>query len=218
MSENKILLSILIPTVVGREEQLDKLWGRIYESFGIKYNFDEESLFEKQRSELFEDIQIVAIKDNKEITIGEKRELLYNQAKGLYSVQWDDDDDIADFGIQDILKAIEDGNDCITYEERVRLDGVEYKSNHSLKYSGWFGDGSRELSDGFHFWRTPFFKSVIKTEIAKSVPIPHERYGEDNMWADALHKVLKTETHINKQIYLYEYVSTPHNERYGISL
>lgn len=193
------LLSILIPTIVGREEECSRL-------------------VEKIMANTHSSVEVTIEKDNKEITIGEKREKLYKQSNGLFSWQVDDDDDISDDAIELILKAIKENPDvdCVTFEERVRLDGVEFKSNHSLSYFSWEGDGTKELSDGFHFWRTPFFKSVIKTEIAKSVPIPHCRWGEDNMWADELRKVLKTEYHINKQLYYYDYIQSPHNERYGI--
>jgi hypothetical protein len=118
--------------------------------------------------------------DNREMTIGEKRERLYGMAHGLYSWQIDSDDLIADNAIELILEAIKQETDCITFEECVNIDGREYRSNHSLEYGDWEGDGQKELWDGFHFHRTPFMKSVIKTEIAKSVSIPHIRFGEDH--------------------------------------
>jgi len=213
-----ILLSILIPTVVGREGHLDRLWGRIYQCFGIKYKFDEESLFDDQRSELFGDIQIVAIKDNKEMTIGEKREILYNAAKGIYSWQIDDDDDIADNAIELILNAIKSNPDVdvISFEEYVNMDGKEYRSNHAAIYSGWEGDGNSIFPDGFHFHRTPFFKSVIRTELAKSIPIQKIRFGEDHAFANDLHPLIKSEFHISEPLYRYIHRSSDHNTRYGI--
>lgn len=196
------LLSILIPTVIGREEQFDFLKRRIDLQY-FKLGYDGS-------------VSVSELKDDKSMTIGEKRQVLYALAKGKYSWQIDDDDNIADNAIELILEAIKQEPDCITFEEYVSIDGKEYKSNHSLSYSGWVGDGHAELSDGFHFWRTPFFKSVIKTEIAKSTPIVHCRFGEDNMFADAIQSKLKTEVHISRQLYRYIHVSSPHNERYGI--
>lgn len=207
---NQPLLSILIPTIVGREKELESLL------LSIKKQCDYEiGLIGGYGEKETLPVEVFWITDNKEMTIGEKREYMYSIANGIYSLQIDDDDDVSGNAIELILEAIKQEPDCITFEEYVNIDGREYKSNHSLAYPGWIGDGNQVLSDGFHFWRTPFFKSVIKTEIAKTVPIPHVRWGEDNMWADELHKHLNTEVHIDQQLYLYQHTSSNFNERYG---
>lgn len=204
MSDEAILLSILIPTVIGREDKYNSLFSVIMKQI--------EALPENYRLL----ISINKRVDNKEMTIGEKRELLYRQAAGDYSWQIDDDDSISDNAIKLILEAIKQNPDCITFREHCMMDGKEYKSNHSLEYADWEGDGSRILEDGFHFHRTPFMKSVIKTEIARSVPIPHIRYGEDHQWAQALKPHLKTEVHIPEDIYFYQHQSSDPTERYGL--
>ena len=40
-------------------------------------------------------VEVIVICDNKEISIGEKRNRLYTAASGEFSVQIDDDDDVA---------------------------------------------------------------------------------------------------------------------------
>lgn len=212
------LLSILIPTVVGREVEFHRLSERLYPQIK-KYWIDNPFL---KKGEGCIDVQYDC--DNKETTIGEKREFLYSVAKGLYSWQIDDDDDISDNAIELILDAIKvhelnlpsKNIDCITFEEHINIDGKIMKSNHSLHYGDWEGDGSKELWDGFHFHRTPFFKSVIKTSIARSVPIPHIRFGEDHQWAQKLHPFLENEVHIEQEIYKYIHVSSNPTERYGL--
>lgn len=212
---NNTILSILIPITPDRKEIVQKLLSKFGITMGMNAFVDDwwEILHWQNEDETTE---VVMMQDRKEMTIGEKREIMYQKAKGLYSWQIDSDDDIADDAIELILEAIKQEPDCITFEEYVNIDGKEYKSNHSLSYPGWVGNGEYLLSDGFHFWRTPFFKSVIKTEIARSVPILHIRFGEDNEWADKLQPHLKTEVHIPKQLYLYKHISSPFNERYGI--
>lgn len=220
---NKPLLSILIPTIVGREAELGNLLHRIQMSYG---DIEWKRIVTKLTSVNEEwgwcyancPIEVYFYKDDKILTIGEKREILYNGCSGLYSWQIDDDDDIADNAIQLILEAIKSNPevDVVSFEEFVSIDGKEYKSNHSGSYSGWEGDGQKEFDDGFHFHRTPFFKSVIRTELAKSVPIPHIRFGEDNAFADSLHPLIKSEVHISEPLYRYIHISSPHNERYGI--
>jgi len=211
------LLSILIPTVVGRENQHKKIFkkiknGKAWKEINMKYYDCEWHCAER----LDGVIQIMSCRDDKTVTIGQKREWLYKECTGLFAWQIDDDDDISDNAIELIFEAIKQNPDCITSEEYVNIDGKEYKSNHSLYYHDWEGEGHVEFSDGFHFHRTPFFKSVIKTEIARSVPIPHIRFGEDHQWAQALKQHLKTEVHIPEQIYSYIHVSSNHVERYGL--
>ena len=194
------LLSILIPTVVGREEQYKYLLNRIMKAengFAIL-------------SGRVEDIKLC---DDKEMTIGEKREKLYQMANGLYSWQIDDDDDIADNAIELILNAIKSNPEipCITFREKCMINGVYKSSNHSIRYSQWIDN-----QDGFDYVRSPFYKDVIRTDIAKSVPFPHIRYNEDEQWSKALKPFLTDEIHINEELYHYIYNETNHNERYGL--
>ncbi len=164
------------------------------------------------------DCEIIYLKDEKQLTIGQKRAMLYSRATGIYSWQIDDDDDIADNAIKLILEAIESNPevDCITFEEHIDIDGKIERSNHSLSYGDWEGEGGKELWDGFHYHRTPFFKSVIKTKIARSVPVPRIRFGEDHQWAQALKPHLKSEIHIPEQLYKYIHRSSNPTERYGL--
>ena len=212
------LLSILIPTVVGREEQMDAISMRVIgqlteEATGLEALFGDVV---KGGRIVFGNVELIHLKDNKELTIGEKRELLYKEAWGLYSWQLDDDDDISDNALKLILGGIDLNPDVITFEEHIDIDGKIEMSNHSLSYGDWEGEGGKELWDGFHYHRTPFFKSVIKTEIAKSVPIPHIRFGEDHQWAQVLKPHLQTEFHINEQLYKYIHRSSNPTERYGL--
>jgi hypothetical protein len=160
---------------------------------------------------LNDEVEISYFCDNKEMTIGEKRERLYRQANGLYSWQIDDDDCISADAIPLILEVAKGNPDCITFQEHVTIDGNVYRSNFSLKYSDWWDD-----EDGFDYVRTPFFKTPIKTELCRTVSIPHERFGEDHAFARLIKPLLDTEVHIPRELYFYNHVSSPHNERYGI--
>lgn len=201
----QLLLSILIPYTLDRQSEYDVLYNRLL-SLGV--NTDKYNGVVEEISDF----------GGREITIGEKRERMYKCANGLYSWQIDCDDDIADDSIELILKAIKENPDvdCVTFEERCQMNGQLYCANHSLRYDDWEGDGSRLLPDGYHFHRTPFYKDVIKTSIAQSVPFQHIRFGEDHAWSRDLKPHLKTEVHIPKQLYYYIH---EHNqtfeERYG---
>jgi len=204
---SKPLLSILIPTVVGREQELD----RFFKNRGGKEKISDNFIYGQLRL-LFDTFEIVIFKDNKEITIGEKRERLYQSSEGLYSWQIDDDDDIAEGAIEKVLEAIKNNPDvdCITFKEKCMIDGVYHASNFSMKYPKWENN-----VDGYSWVRNVFYKCVIKTSIAQSVPFEHIRFGEDEKWAMALAPHLKSEVHIDEEIYYYLHNSTPHHERYG---
>lgn len=190
-------LSILIPTIESRIEQFNKL---------IMFLSDVIELHDLDYL-----IEIKYLCDNKERTIGEKRQHLYAIATGLYSWQLDDDDAIDADAIPLILEAMATEPDCITFQEACNIDGNLKSSNFSLKYTDW-----GENQDGFDYVRTPFFKTPIKTAICQQVPVPHIRFGEDHMWAKAVYPLLKTEVHIDRNLYYYNHDSTPFNERYGI--
>jgi glycosyltransferase involved in cell wall biosynthesis len=158
--------------------------------------------------------EVIIAEDNKEMTLGQKREILYQLARGEYSWQIDSDDDVHEDALEEILKAIyNDSPDCITFQELCRINGVTQHSNHSLMYDDWAND-----VDGYSFVRTPFYKDVILTRIARLVPFERIRYGEDHAWSRALKPFLVYETHIDKELYIYQHNSKPeeHDERYGI--
>lgn len=198
------LLSILIPTITSRQKEFDILTSNIYA--------------ELNKDGFIEEVEIKSICDNKMMTIGEKRELLYKEANGVYSIQLDDDDQLSRDAVGLILKAIKENPDvdCVTFEEYVNIDGKEYKSNHSNEYADWEGDGSSLLYDGFHFHRTVYFKDVIKTELAKSVPVPRLRWAEDHEYSKLLKPLIRTEFHISEQLYKYIHISSDPKERYGL--
>lgn len=194
------LLSILIPTVVGREDQLEVFLKELNRQIG--------------ELELPGSVKIQIKKDNKEMTVGEKRNILYQESVGLYSFMPDDDDAVAPDFIKKVVEAIKSSPDCITYYEHVDIDGEVSKSNHSIKYSGWHDNPT--WPEGFKYARTPYFKDVIKTEIARSVQVPAIRYNEDEQWSNALLPHLKNEIHIDEFMYFYKHISSNPTERYGL--
>lgn len=194
-------LSICIPTVIGREAGFEKLLTEV--NTQIKNN------------NLQKEVQVVVEKDNKEISIGAKRQKMYEKAKGLFTVQLDDDD----FIDKDYVLLCYEGTfkdvDCIGYQEHCTFDGLNpKKSDFSIKYSGW--KDFKPPVNGFHHARTPFFKTPIKTEICKKVGVKDMRFGEDHDFAIRVYPHLKKEHYINRIMYLYRYKSEEHKKKYGI--
>lgn len=186
-------LSVLIPTVEGRESFYDALFAELY-----------------RQSD--DSIEIITLKDNKQITIGEKRNRLYEMAMGEYSVQIDDDDMIAPDYIDRVLRATELCPDSIGYNESVVWNGVYAGiSNISLRNKRW-----EENKYGYRFIRTPFFKVPIKTDIAKSIKFKDIRWAEDHDWSVRVYGSLTTEVFIPETMYYYSYVQGDAKIKYGI--
>jgi len=199
------LLTIQIPFTEERRPDVEKLIGEF-----------------SRQCDLFNiingEIEIYIDGRGREVSIGQKRTEMYQKANGLFVVQWDSDDWISETGLIGIICLINQSPevDCVTYEEHVHINGVNYTSNHSIKYDDWEGEGNTEFPDGFNFHRTPYMKSVIKTEIAKSVPVPDCRFGEDHQWSKLIKPLLNSEHHIDEEIYHYIYISNQtFEERYG---
>lgn len=196
----KPLLSILIPTVPERKTEFDKLMGIITNDICVFGN---------------PKIEVLSDSTGKEMTIGEKRDKLYQMSGGLFSWQIDDDDSISGDAIELILKAIKTNIEipCITFREHCMINGVYKSSNHSIKYEKW-----QDNFDGYDFTRCAFYKDVIRTDIAQSVPFPSIRYNEDEQWSMAIKPFLTDEIHIDKELYFYQYnPKESHEKRYGIN-
>lgn len=193
------LLTIAIPTTEDRKLQFDRLEFELWKQI--------------ERDGLNGVVNVISICDNKEMTIGEKRNMLYNHPEsGVYQGQWDDDDWIHAYGLKKIIDDLSIANvDCMTYQELCIINGEMKRSNHSLVYPGW-----ADNYDGWDYVRTPYMKDVIRTEIARKVTVPHIRFGEDHQWSKAIRPMLTSEIHIPEYIYHYIHNSSNHADRYGI--
>lgn len=216
-----ILLSIHVPTTPDRRELFQKLSEEIIHQC-VELNQDPVESWPQIGNNpggwRSESIEFLFCEDNKEMTIGEKRNILYAASTGKYSWQIDSDDSIKPDAIHLIWDELQKWSpDVCTFGEYCNMDGSYLLSNHSLDYGDWEGDGQRLLFDGYHFHRTPFFKSVILTSICQSTPVEHIRFSEDHKWAQAIKPKLSSEAHIGEYLYFYNHQSSDHNERYGIT-
>lgn len=213
----KPLLSILIPSTPDRRKDLSKLLECINEQYYTRKidTYDIGEITVSKHWDILSEIEVIVFEDAKILTIGEKRELLYKEAKGAYSWQIDSDDLISDNAIELILKAIKSNPKipCITFREHCMMNDIYKTSNHSIRYDKW-----QDNFYGYDYTRCPFYKDVIRTDIAQSVPFPHCRWNEDEQWSMAIKPFLTDEIHIDKELYFYQYNPTEtHEKRYGIN-
>ena len=193
-------LSILICSIYKREDQLaellESLFIQVYEEFEYSTFTILQTLFRKYTTK---DIEILVALDNKQLTVGAKRNLLLSKAGSTYSVFIDDDDVVTDDYIKSLLWAIKTNYDVICFQ-------VIYNPAHAahklVKYSSKFNKDA-ETKD--YYQRLPNHLMCIKTDIAKKVKYPNIRRGEDAEYAKRLKPHIKTEGQINRILYYYNF-------------
>jgi len=198
---NGIVLSILIPTITGREAQYQKLHDKLA-----------AQLF---NNGIWNEVEIVSECDSREMSIGNKRQLLLNRSYGDFVVFIDDDDDIPEDYCLLFWQSIKDnpGIDCIGFLQSCVFDkGTPKSSCLSNRFEGW-----GQCKDGFDFVRTPFFPTPIKRDIAIQIGYKDLRWGEDYDFSVRLKGsgLIKKEHFINKVMYFYQYTYAPYEQKYG---
>jgi len=186
-------LSILIATIEEREAKFKKL-------------YDELS---KQKAELNEDVQILFESDNKEISVGAKRQSLLLKSTGDYICYIDDDDRPSHHYIKMLLKGIAHNPDCIGFLIECDMDGKKCMAKASNEYEEW-----AENIDSFRYVRTIYHKTPVRRDIALQIGFKDMRYGEDGDYSTRLKQsgLLKKEAFINSVLYYYNYSSQNCNE------
>lgn len=192
--DSRYKLSILLPTIESRKEIFGKL-------------LDELLL---QIQPFLDKVELLSICDNKEISIGSKRQRLLKMAKGEYVVFIDDDDWIAPNYIEKILDNT--GSDCIGFQIECTFEGKEkcLASSH-LKYKDW-----GENKDNFRFVRSIYHKTPVRRELALQAGFKDMRYAEDYDYSMRVMPLLKSCAYINQIMYYYRYKHEDHNSKYGI--
>lgn len=183
-------LSILIPTIPERANMLISLLKEL----------------EKQKEIYYWDVEII-INDDTRLSIGAKRNLLLNEARGEYVSFVDDDDTISSTYIQDIMEGLKSNPDCLSLRGVITWDGANPEIfEHSIKYNSYI---THTLPvNGIKYERYPNHLNVIKASIAKQFKFPELNHGEDTDWATQLRDsgLLKKEVYIDKVLYHYQFV------------
>jgi len=193
------ILTIMLPTTVDRRKCF--------------YSLLEKVLKQINDLGMQQFVEILIDEDNKEKSIGKKRQDLLERASGIFVVGIDSDDFIADTYIEDIVNVINSNPnvDHIGFLENCWIDGQESKSIFSIRHHKW-----DENTDGYDHVRCANPKSVIRRTKALEVGFEDSRYGEDRVFSEKVTPLLLSEVFIEKELYLYRYNSSEHNYRYGI--
>jgi hypothetical protein len=181
----KPILSILTPTIPGREKQLHALQTRIEaQSSGRKISGQVEHLI---------------LSDNRTRSIGAKRQALLDIARGQYIAFVDDDDDIADRYVEELLTAAASGADVITF-----LQGATYNGQQSVVDFG-INNQDEPFKPGGITLRAPWHVCAWKRERVDECLFGESNYGEDKIWCLQARQRIKTGLHIPKILHFYRH-------------
>lgn len=149
------------------------------------------------------EIEIIICMDNKVLTIGAKRNILMDLAKGEYVAGFDSDDLPSDCYIEEVMKGIEKGVDACSLNGVITTDGKDEKI-----FKHYIACEKYDEVDNVYI-RFQNHLNAIKRSIASQFKFPEKNWGEDTDWAVALHDsgLIKTEHTIEPIIYYYKYVS-----------
>ena len=181
------LWSILIPTLDERKAVFDNLYSSLVKQI------NECNLQEK--------IEIIVLCDNREKTIGAKRNELLHKSEAKYISYVDDDDTLHENYIQMIYKALLTEPDCVSLKGIITINGGDPRSFiHSIKYNSWYEQDSV-------YYRPPNHLNPILRSIAIQFTFPENNHGEDADWSMQIQRsqLLKKEAEIDVPYYFYLY-------------
>lgn len=149
--------------------------------------------------ELQDRVEIMIMVDNKKMMLGEKRNVMVDASHGRYIQFVDDDDRVAPDMIETVLEATDHGTDVITFLAEVTINGGPSKPcRYSLDYR-------RDVNTDALYCRLPNHICAVRSDLAKRSAFPSLIRGEDSGYAKALRPLLKTEHHIPRVLYFYDY-------------
>lgn len=184
--------SILICTLEERRKSFDCLYEKLMKQI--------------ENCGLEKEIEILWFLDNREASVGYKRNFLLQASQGKYINFIDDDDDIHDNYIHMIYEKLKKGPDCVSLIGIITTDDRRPKKFiHSIRYKTYFEES------GVYF-RPPNHLNPIKRSIAIQFPFPNKYFGEDTDWAMMIARsgLIKKEEEIREPYYFYKYVSAKH--------
>lgn len=152
---------------------------------------------------LADQVEVLSFLDNKEHTVGHKRNVLMERSQAEYSCFIDDDDDVSDWYVERIYGGLLTNPDCVSLTGIFTRRGRHPQTFiHSLDYTSYFEEDRI-------FYRPPNHLNPVRRELVKQVQFPELNHGEDSNWAMTVCKkqLLRTEFKIDDPYYFYRFDS-----------
>jgi glycosyltransferase involved in cell wall biosynthesis len=174
-------LSILTPTIPGRENQVKALSEKLAKQIGDL------------------PVEHLVFSDNRKRSIGEKRQALIDIANGEYVSFCDDDDDVSDDYVSEMLKAIKTRADVITFRQRAIYNGLESEIVFGLN------NKDEKFAPNSVINRAPWHICAWKRDRIKDSVFAFVNYHEDRAWSMQARKKARTGYHIDKVLHTYRH-------------
>lgn len=185
-----MILSILICTLPERRHFLERMMGYLNPQIGTDH------------------VEVIVDDRPRGITTGEKRNDLIAKARGKHFCFIDDDDWVASTYVNDIVTNIQAYDpDVITFKGWMTTNGaarVDWIIKLGEKY-----EARKDFDNVTRYYRFPNHLCAMRRDLVKGFKFDHIWQGEDYNWAKKIHdaKVLKTEIHIDRLLYHYQFIT-----------
>lgn len=188
-----IILSILIPTIPSREARFMALWTKLKRQVDLCYKIHPtlgacEIVFNNGVEYRLGGL-----------SIGSKRQVLLDQAKGIYLCFLDDDEDISPDYVETLLRLCYEQKDVGTFRSLSKLANNWALIDMSLQ------NPNEQINPLGITRRSPWHICPVKSEYAKSFRFPDSNYGEDFEWFAKVLTLCMTESHTDKIIHVYNH-------------
>lgn len=189
------LLSILIPSIPEREDELARLcdelqvqiitFGEFHGSIGTS-----EVLVDDSKSFL-----------EGGLSIGAKREALKNKATGKYLLYLDDDENIAPNYFETVMRLCAEDKDICTFKCIAKMDNYWMTVDMSLAHT------ENEQANPEGIKRRPWHICPVRSYFAKLHSFEDINYGEDFKWMEQVLQHCHTEAKSNYILHQYNHSS-----------
>lgn len=191
---NNIKLTIGIPTLPTRGRKfLEPLYAKLMGQIGDG-----------------KDVEVLAIMDNKVISVGRKRTLLFAAASGKYTCIIDDDDDVTDDYVSTMRSVITDDLDVdvICYDQEADMNGKKWIVKTSLDHDKRLPYEQMQVDESNNpipCRRPPWHWCAWKTDFARQFPFGNSNTQEDTIFVKQAIEKAKTQVVLDKVLCKYRW-------------
>lgn len=175
----KPILSILVPTVSVRAGQREALIAKLEAQAAGK------------------PVEILSLSDNRQRSIGLKRQALLDVARGKYIAFCDDDDDVSGDYIASLLEAAEFDPDVITFEQQCIWNERTFRAVFKAGYQDERLDQQEVVK------RAPWHVNAWRRELVAECRFPDQNWGEDLAWSIQARRRIRHASHIGRVLHYY---------------
>ena len=178
------LLSLLIPTVPRHLGFFQDLWASLM-----------------RQTQARRDVELLVLLDNRALSIGTKRNILLQTARGRHFAFIDSDDRVADDFVDVVLDEVSDDTDLLIYRTIAETPGdpdcmCDYEIGSARIHSG---------KPWTHYIGPPAHHHVWLTDLVRDIVFPEANVGEDFAWTSQAQMRVKNVRKTDRVLYYYRY-------------